>query len=68
MTPRIERAVFQVGDRVEDKRTGPHVKAGRGTVVDVRPAGAMVEVRWDGTDHTGLRAAEFLRRLENPDA
>jgi hypothetical protein len=64
VTPRIERPVLVVGDRVADKRSGGRHRAGRGVIVDVRPTG-MVEVRWDGTDHTGLRAVEFLRRLDD---
>lgn len=67
MTPRIERATFEVGDRVQDKRSGGRLRAGRGVVVSVNEAGTIAEVRWDGTDHTGLRAVEFLRHQEASD-
>lgn len=68
MTPRVERPTLSPGDRVEDKRQLPPRRGGRGEVLAVNTDGSIAQVRWDGTDHVGWRATEFLRRLENPGA
>lgn len=66
MTPRIPLPAFAVGDRVEDKRTGPGIKAGRGTVVGAFPDACRI--RWDRSGNEGFRANQFLRLVEDTDA